>query len=403
MIFAHTIQPLVVTFVFVVVPSLLQADEPRRLVATALLQDEPRRLPADNTALFAAAAKEVTIQLDLLAEVDQASLADTLVTVVDEQGGKREFLADDSGKVMIKDAKAGPHAIVAANAESHGSILLNFREAAADADTAIAATQMPILSINADALLPVVDQYLSNVSAPPADVKIDSEMVGAAAPRVGYQVRLGDGGVLKGQVYSIVMGNSPGSDVAGTRIIIYKSGTPVAATNADSQGRFQFDGIRPGVHGLIAAGPAGYAAFAFTALAGDEVAMVNRDDELFVTAAMAEADILPVVLIPPSMVPAVVDTLREFYIPLLGQPGVPVAGMGGLMGGLGGLASTAATSGASAPSGGSSIAPTGGLGALAGAAFLVPVAVAVAADGNAPGIVASPSGLGNHSEPLPSF
>ncbi len=394
----------------------VSAEEPAvRLVALSR-QDEARRLPVDNSAMFTAASRKVSIALDILASgEDKSSLAGTMVTVVDGAGNAREFTADDAGIVTIDNVTEGPHAIVASTDEAHGSSLFVFQEQKNDAIEAdlvdAKPARMTMLSVSGDGLIPIINEYLKDSDASPfADDDLGSSVATGAS--FGYQVELGPNGELNGQVISVGAGNR---SLAGTTVVILKDGQAVARDVSDADGRFSMLGVRPGVHGLVAAGPAGYSAFAFEAVAGNAITnqLSTNEFRLVSTVAMAAKD-LPVVLIPPKMVPAVVTSIRGYY------PANAGMGVGGASAAAGATAAAAgaasAASGvANSSMGGSPAAQPqtsgsfggaggaagggfagGGLGGLGGLGAIGAVAAGVASNNNnnsTPGEIISPSSV----------
>ncbi len=397
--------------------SQVSAEEsPVRLVALSR-QDEARRLPVDNSAMFTAASRKVSIALDILASgEDKSSLAGTMVTVVDGAGNAREFTANDAGIVTIDNVTEGPHAIVASTDEAHGSSLFVFQEEKSDAfesDLVEAKpARMTMLSVSGDGLIPIINEYLKDSDASPfADDELGSSVATGAA--FGYQVELGPNGELNGQVISVGAGNR---SLAGTTVVILKDGQAVARDVTDADGRFSMLGVRAGVHGLVAAGPAGYSAFAFEAVAGNAITNTwsNSEFRLVSTVAMAAKN-LPVVLIPPKMVPAVITSIRGYY------PANAGMGLGGGAAAAAGATAAAASAGsvassaANSPMGGSPAAQPqasgsfggaggaaggglagGGLGGLGGLGAIGAVAAGVSANNNnndTPGVVISPSSV----------
>ncbi|MFK8115521.1 MAG: hypothetical protein AB8B91_25215, partial [Rubripirellula sp.] len=113
--------------------TFVQADQP---VFATLLQDEPVELPAENTALFSTAGV-VSIELDMLAAMDQSRAKDVLVTIVRPDGSKTNLRPDEKGRVQITNTKRGPHAVVANGKGVHGATLFYFEEKPTGDDTKV--------------------------------------------------------------------------------------------------------------------------------------------------------------------------------------------------------------------------------------------------------------------------
>jgi len=96
-------------------------------LTSRLLQDEIQELPSQNTAFFTA-AREASIQLDLLAAVGGEVDEETLVSIVSPSGQTRNLRPDSNGMVYLDQVESGPHAIMATNRRAHGTSLVYFKE-----------------------------------------------------------------------------------------------------------------------------------------------------------------------------------------------------------------------------------------------------------------------------------
>jgi hypothetical protein len=373
-----------------------------RLVATAV-QDEPRKLPKDITALISRNDRRVRFELVKLAGTAGQSLAGTSVTVIDSKGQSQKLEADSTGIATLENAAPGLVAVVIGSEQGHSALPLAIRESeeagAAGAPAPVAPTvKLPLVDI------PPTDVVRYASSAVPASGSasygdIDSDFISSGSVDVAYdyRIRLSSDGRLTGQVLSLVRDGLTSHDVAGTNIIIYSGGAVVAQATADAEGYFQVNGVAEGVHGLVAVGPGGYAAFGFETYAASAVASNQSANGMTLVsfAAQADGDVLPVVLVPPALVEPMVVSLQQSYGPLLGGGAAgagglgalglaaPLAGAGGFGGGPGG-----GFGGAGAGAGG-----IGGLGALGllGAAIPVAVIAAEANNDDEPGDSVSPS------------
>ena len=302
------------------------SDQP---ITFTILQDEVQELPPDNTGYFSA-AREVSVQLDLLAAIEEG-LGETFVTVIRPNGEESEVRAGEDGSVVIDNAESGPHALVASNGRAHGSTLLYFKEppAAQPADPAEPATgpqplppvRMTMLAVNREQLRPIVEDI--------RDVGLDEEItdvpaeVASGGKQFDYRVVLDSDGTLNGRLLS-VMKEGAGVNFEGTRIVAFRDGARVGSTMSDASGLWAINDVQPGVHGLIAAGPAGYAAFSFEAVeSGGAIVTTNIQGETFTSRMDPDGEQLPVVMVPPAFVPAVVKAIDKCYC--LSDPAPPAA------------------------------------------------------------------------------
>jgi len=385
------------------------ADENSTLVAT-VLQDEPRKIPEDNTAYFSRADRKVRFQLVKLSGVGNEMLASTNVKVIGPAGEQAMLTADANGIATLENAKPGLHALVVAGETGHVAVPIALREQAdgvVGANAVSASTaKLTLMDIDPQEVVRVTSSYLSpEIGGVYED--IDSSFVSTADVSQGlqYRVRLGDEGTLDGQVYSVLRSGVSTAGVELTNVIIYRGNTLVARTTADQFGKFSVNQMAPGVYGLIGAGPAGYAAFAFEAYDAASVATASQDRETLVSAReevelaafdnnMARGTMLPVLLVPPSMVPAVVEQIQlagfvqgaEFVEAPLAAPMTPF-----------GQAPFSGAAGAGGGSGGGSGggAAGGGIGGLLGIAAIGGIAAAAIAsnDDDPSPIIASPAGI----------
>jgi hypothetical protein len=175
---------------------------------------------------------------------------------------------------------------------------------------------MTLINLDAEELRPFVDR-VREVSGPMESIQ---SSVGVGR-RFGYRVALDADGTLNGQVMTVAKPSLP-KNFEGTKIGIFSKGVRIASTTCDASGRFRVRGMRPGVYGLIAAGPQGYAAFAFEVIASDAVSAISHRPKFFVSRFAPPARLLPVVLVPPPFCPEVVKAITDFHSGLQMPPGV---------------------------------------------------------------------------------
>lgn len=323
-----------------------------------IIQDEPMRLPKDNTALFSAKSPDIQIELQYLADIGAPD--ETLLTLVTPDGQTQELASTGNGRFTLPNPISGLYAIVARSATAIATIpfyarnfdedeqgLGDFDDEFVDANDTI---QVPVISNGRDSVDLLTEQYVSYrtpTSFPPLQYDFQVEVAH------GYQVRLGADGSLPGQV--IIGSDDPRNvdRVAGNNIFLLQDGVRIQNVVSDENGAFTFPNLTPGIYGVVATGPGGFTAFSFEALAANAFAEKEAEQlskaGFVINNAMEPVDILPVVMIPPELVPYVLEILREQAgldagFPLgadgLGTPiaggGIPGAGPGGFGSGGGG-------------------------------------------------------------------
>lgn len=334
------------------------ADRGAELVQ-AVAQDAQPAFPEDNAATFRKSDPRIRLQLVRL-DGSVGSLGGSSVTVINPQGKTTQLTADSKGVVSLSKVTAGLHAVVVAGAGGHAAVPLMLREEAAKSavDTlpedasvvsngAVTTVHLPVIPIDPREVLRVATAFLPPIPAagsravPSVSVPEETAIAGAHL----YHVALGPEGRVEGRILS-PSPTSSSAGLAGVNIMIYSGNQLVARSITDVQGRFVVQNLRPGVYGLIAAGPAGYAAFAFDA-------DVTNREEVVRNTADAENGValvrmmqpgpggIVVPVIPPEFTPEVVDAIgdgSDTGIPGAdpGAPGfAPVPG-GGFAGGAGG-------------------------------------------------------------------
>ncbi len=367
----------------------VMADESGARLVTTTMQDEQRRLPPDNSVLFSAATRSVALQLDVLSQLDSSELAGTMLAVINADGETQELTADAKGVVQITDVKAGSYAVVANNDEAHGTTMLVFEEESAeknlfDAPEAIAPRQvgtarMSLVKIRSTELIPIIDKYLP-ASSDPDDRFVASDWTSknGFGPSA-FKVRVQDNNELFGQVISLLRTGVNSSNVEGTHVTLFNDGKKVGGAFADAAGRFAVPDVAPGFYGIVAAGPAGYGAFAFEVVDSMNVVQASNENAQhfvyalpktaqneFQTSSLSTqnvADVVPCVCIPPQYVPYAVETIRDYY-PALPQDSA-LADLGGVS------PVPGAGAGGSPAFGSSSLGPVGGggFGAPVGGGF----------------------------------
>lgn len=371
--------------------AVVAADRGAELVQ-AVAQDSPSAFPEDNAATFHKSDPRIRLQLVRL-DGSAGSLGGSSVTVINPQGKSTQLTADSKGLVSLSKVTAGLHAVVVSGAGGHAAVPLMLREAAGEdsaatlpedaaivSNEAVTTVHLPVMPIDPREVLRVATAFLppvpadGSVSGLESPLTVDSEVTRAHL----YHVVLGPDGRMEGRIISPALPGAAPANLAGINIMVYSGNQLVARSITDGQGRFLVQNLRPGAHGLIAAGQAGYAAFAFDADFADSGEVVRHagveNGMTLVRMMQPGAAPLPVPIIPPPMVPSVVDAIREGQGP--DAPGVeplppgvaPVpgagfaGGAGGAVGGGGGGLGGAAGGGLGGAGG---LLALGGIGAAA--------------------------------------
>ncbi|TWU46372.1 hypothetical protein Poly51_57680 [Rubripirellula tenax] len=379
-----------------------QANQEAEQTQVAVAQVDAEPLPADNVAYFSD-SRQVKVKLDLLSALqDEATeLANAQVTVVRPSGKTSRLKPDNRGVVTIDNVESGLNVLTVSSDRVHGTTVLNFKKqpAAADQDDLSLApdaepTQMTLLKIKAETLRSALDRIADIKGMSKSSINLDD-----VGDRFNYRVKLGADGLLLGRL--VLVDRNDQTSINDVNITIYFNGNQVGSTTSDSDGNFELTGVRPGVHGLVASGKAGYAAFAFRASAMSGVVDTSTAPSTLVSTAVQSTDVLPVVLVPPTMITNVVESITKYY-PRLNEPSVaeqadPLVNsdtIGDPIGPIGSGAGSAPYGGAPMGGGGFSGGGSGsaGLGGGSGIAGLAGTAAVISAiDNNDDNAVVTPS------------
>lgn len=310
--------------------AVFAADRGAELVQ-AVAQDSQSAIPEDNAATFHKSDPRVRLQLVRL-DGSTGSLGGSSVTVINPQGKSTQLTADSKGLVSLSKVTAGLHAVVVSGAGGHAAVPLMLREepagdsaetvstedASVVSNDAVTTVHLPVMPIDPREVLRVATAFLPPAPAAGSVSGLDSPLDGDVAPAQAhlYHVLLGPDGRMDGRIISPPLPGAAPVNLAGINIMIYSGNQLVARAITDEQGRFLVQNLRPGAHGLIAAGQAGYAAFAFdadVANAGDVVRNTADAENSVTLVRMMQpgAAPLPVVIIPSPLVPSVFDAIRE--------------------------------------------------------------------------------------------
>ncbi len=364
--------------------SPVSSDEAKKATSFVFAQSKDVELPEDF--LVRVDGNKLHVTLESLGIIDsRRSTANLLVRLLDSNGNEKTATSNAQGDAEFSDVNDDElYALVVADKNVHGVIPLMTVSNEKATEKGIVSTRIrfPLMEANQTEILTSINR----------DIPPRSDVAGSLYTLEDYnlqglnlyRVRLQSDGTLLGRV--IVADRDLAESLRYAKLTFFRNNQVVARTDSSaSDGSFSVANLDTGIHGVIAAGPAGYSAFAFDVLppkvdAGEAVIGLpvsfleaNPSEKLFVF------------LVPPKMVDKVTDRVREAYalptngdtepIPLAGQPG-----FGGGGGGFGG--------GSSGGGGGGGLG--GGIGGIAGLAAIAAVVASSNNDNNSNNLVVSP-------------
>ncbi len=347
------------------VPASAQAPELRTLPAN-FMQGEKKEVPADFFAQIE--DSRLTLKLQNIGDYGaDTRLDDAFVTLITPGGIQQLAKSDSEGNVAFEGVEEGVVGLVVTGPDTHATVAVYAKEMtppeeappvappaveppAADALVAAEATpfRLPVMRISPNEVLKNTNAYAA--LRPAASDFTRAEYAGfqryETKSSLYYRVNLKADGTVPGRIYTVVDPNAI-VDYAGTNITIYKNGLYFRSTVANSSGYFETSDMSAGVYGLVAAGPGGYAAFAFEVVeAGADLPEPNvarrTGKDVFQTAAF-QADggasaMLDVPLIPPAMLAYLRQVILNAYaaspdaMAAAAPPAPPTAAGGGGVG-----------------------------------------------------------------------
>lgn len=389
---------------FALAASWASAEQPQGIQLITILQNERTAVPYTSLVSIDP-AEEIRMRMALASDLRADRIArqaaggdsslvsvqsgsvdypEVRVTLIGPDLQKRKLQADGNGVLRLASLVPGLNVLVATGANTHAvkPIFVKMRTADEPQELGPDGDQSRVMSLVAatgDEILPVVESYAP--SGPSDELGTLDEIaqnVVADEQSNEHVVRLSGEGKLAGQIISLMQAPAP-QDLAQTNVVLFQRGLPIARGMTDDRGRFEFSGVAPDVYGIVAAGPAGYTAFSFEAVPSDGLARRRTSDGYqLVSLLQGETDVLPVVMVPPPMVPEVVETINDDYDELYGEEPPAMADFGTPSPGFGGGGAGGGGSGA----GGGGVGGGGDLGALG----IVAAAAAIAASNNGDGI-----------------
>lgn len=199
-----------------------------------------------------------------LADNDSVALAGLPVSLVRDGEVAYSAIADQSGSFKFANVKTGSYSLVTRTNESIAAFSLqvldsrNTHLSSAVEVRVVRPAGLKVKEILRSQTLPLVSMR-SESKAVMTDPLGDSRSFSKS-----QFVRLDASGKLVGQLGSVAAPANLGEMV----VYVLRNGEEVARTKADNEGKFSFDGLRPGVYGFVAAGGAGFAATSFQLVSG---------------------------------------------------------------------------------------------------------------------------------------
>ncbi len=374
--------------------ALLSADvfaESASQVRFTAMQSQQVQLPEDFFVRVDSGRLEVA--LDTAGAIDTAGpRSNLLVHLINAAGLDRTATTNAQGIAEFDNVKADEHyAVVVATDAMHAAVpvIALSAETAKSKGISNASLRLPVTTPNKQEVLAALNRDI-----PPTAFDARGELFNVADYRTetlsSYRVQLQADGSMLGRV--VVLDRDLADALRYAKLHFLRNNLVVYEADSDPvDGGFSLQGVTPGKYDVIAAGPAGYAAFAFEVLAGEEVApapvVPPQERPVAFYQPPVGADRLCVCLIPPRMLGTTSRVIRDVYVDPSATPvGNPMAGGYGGYGGFGG-AGGGFGGGAGGGAGGMM---GGGLGAgLAGLAAMAAI-VASDNDGNNNNAVVSP-------------
>lgn len=321
-----------------------------------------------------------------LADNDKVALAGLPVALVRDGEVAHYAMADDSGSFKFENIKTGSYSLITRTNESIAAFSLQVLDATnshLNSSVEVRVVRPAGLKVKEILRSQTVPSYpvrsdLPKVSVDPLG---DSRSFGQS-----HFVKLDAKGRLSGQLGSVPQS----ADMSEMVVYVLKNGEEVSRVRADKNGKYSFDGLKPGVYGFVAAGSSGFAATSFQ-LVSNETASVGADGSRFVSIhrhACGQMNVEVVQCCEVAVCEQPIQTIVE--VPVVDPCAVPVDNCGtastcGCGGGFGG--------GGFGGGGGGGRGGLGGLGGIAAIAGLATVAaIAASNDDNNNAPIVSPVG-----------
>jgi uncharacterized membrane protein YgcG len=288
------------------------------------IQSQDIELPEDFMARVDGNKLQIAL-VDIGVIDSKPSTASMLVRLLNPNGEERVAIANSSGIAEFDDVKPNEmHAILVADENAHAAVpIMTVSTQQADRIGLTAKNvKLSLMPANRTEILASINRDLLPPSEPAGEVYA-SEAYRAKSTNP-YRVQLQPDNRLLGRV--IVADRDLAKQLRYAKLTFLKNNQVVARVDSDTaDGAFEVPNIEPGIYGVIAAGPAGYASFAFDVLpAARRLPVAFNSDGIPVSTMQTDAsNRLYVFLCPPKFVPTITDRLREIYRTPSGDAALP--------------------------------------------------------------------------------
>ena len=359
------------------------------LVSVVNIQGQDIELPEDFMVRVDGNKMQVAL-VSMGAISPQMSKSNLLVRLLNSNGQEKEAMTNMQGIATFTDVQPDElHAVVVVDEKAHVAVplLTVSTQNAIKRKISTKPVRLPLIPANREEMLNSIARGL----LPSSD--LGGELYGVSDYKLQavnpYSVRLQKDGNMLGRI--IVADRDLAENLRYAKLTFLRDNQVVARTDSNpSDGSFNVVGLKPGVYGVIAAGPAGYSSFAFNILPAEKPARlgegISGKPVSFVQTDPSESLAIPsdrlfVFLCPPTLVPIISDRIRQAY----GQPNdaststQPVSGL-----------TMAGNGGGGSSGGGGSGGGIGGIAAIAGLATVGVIAASNDSNNNSENIVVSP-------------
>ncbi len=328
----------------------------------------------------------------------QISKSSLLVRLLNSNGVEKEAMTDTRGIATFTEVQPDElHALLVVDEKAHAAVplLTVSTENATLRKISSKQISLPLMPANREEILGSIARGILPTSEPGGDLYGTGDYkLQSVNP---YSVRLRSDGNLPGKI--VIADRELAENLRYAKLTFLRDNQVVARTDSNpSDGTFNVAGLRPGVYGVIAAGPAGYSSFAFDILPSEKPARLG-EGILGKPVSFVQADSnekLFVFLCPPKLVPQITNRILQSYgqsnvASTTTQPvsGLTIAGNGGFGGGgAGGFGGGGFGGGGFGGGGAGRGIGLGGIAAIAGLATVG--AIAASNDNNSANNVVSP-------------